>query len=83
VRVVSAARKSTRATSRKAAEASRQRAYDAKHAEAFRLLEVLNDRLDAHACDANAKPGDWSHVGDLTHLVDVLRGAYGFLGGKL
>ena len=51
-------------------------AYRAKREELARLLERLDERLDAHAKErdgSRCRTVHWGHVGDLEHIASQLR----------
>ena len=49
-------------------ERSAAEMYAARRADIARLLDLVEQSLEAHAEKAKAKPGDWGFAGDLARL---------------
>ncbi|MBS0195457.1 MAG: hypothetical protein JSR77_04460 [Planctomycetes bacterium] len=56
--------------------------YAARASDIARLMDVLQMELDAHAKQANAKPGDWGFAGDLYRIRSGLIGLVGIMSNK-
>ena len=56
--------------------------YAARASDIARLMDVLQMELDAHAKQANAKPGDWGFAGDLGKVREDLVNLVGFMSNK-